>query len=798
MFFCKNQKRRLLVGESSSINGIDYLEVASFDQKTLEVHFIHPLPGETGEIPPLAPPLTVNNFRFEGGVRVKNIRVVSVSANDNVLTLTVDAAGDFSLYTLRLTTSVSNTAPPPGFDPMLAELEFSFKAGCPSDFDCKTETVCPEESIPSPRIDYLAKDYASFRRLMLDRMSLIMPQWTERNVADVQIALVEMLAYTGDYLSYYQDAVATEAYLHKSRKRTSARRHARLLDYHVHNGCNARTWISLEVEPGGNLDTHVLAEKTVFLTRAAGIGTTVKTFDLSKTLQQNRVEVFESLHPLTLYAVHNTLNFYTWSDEDCCLPEGATSATLYRKDGQNVFLEPGQVLIFEELRSPVSGAEADADVSHRHAVRLTAVKPGIDILDGTPIIDIEWHEEDALPFPLCISRDIDGVFTEDIAVIRGNVILADHGRTVAADALYPEQAPAQGRYRPFLPDSGVSVATEYIHEDLTEKPASTLLVQDAKSAVPVIELYDGDDTWTARRDLLGASRFDRTFVAEVEADLSVRLRFGDDTQGEQPGEGFRPTAVYRLGNGSSGNVGAEAIGSMVWDMSGLQRVRNPITARGGQDQETLEEIKQYAPVAFRTQERAVTEADYVVKTELHPEVQKALANFRWTGSWHTVFLTIDRKNGLALDEEFRQSVFRHLEQYRMAGYDLEINAPSFVPLEIEMRVCVKQGYFRSNVQAALQQVFSRFDLPDGSRGFFHPDNFTFGQALYLSAVYERAMEMNGVSSVELKTFKRLHRKPQQEIAAGRIPAAINEILRLDNDPNFPENGKINFLMSGGL
>ena len=121
-----------------------------------------------------------------------------------------------------------------------------------------------------------------------------------------------------------------------------------------------------------------------------------------------------------------------------------------------------------------------------------------------------------------------------------------------------------------------------------------------------------------------------------------------------------------------------------------------------------------------------------------------------------------------------------------------------MPLEIELRICVKPGYFRSQVQANLQQVFSRFGLPDGSRGFFHPDNFTFGQALYLSALYERAMEVNGVASVELKTFKRLNRKSEKEILAGRIQAAPNEILRLDNDPNFPENGKINFLMSGGL
>src|SRR4029077_7562637 len=92
--------------------------------------------------------------------------------------------------------------------------------------------VCPTSPLAAPEIDYLAKDYASFRQLMLDRISVLSPQWKERNPADIGIALVELLAYAGDYLSYRQDAVATEAYLGTARRRVSVRRHARLVDYH--------------------------------------------------------------------------------------------------------------------------------------------------------------------------------------------------------------------------------------------------------------------------------------------------------------------------------------------------------------------------------------------------------------------------------------------------------------------------------------------------------------------------------------------------------------------------------------
>ncbi len=75
-----------------------------------------------------------------------------------------------------------------------------------------------------------------------------MPNWRERNPADLWVALAEAVAFRGDELSYYQDAVATEAYLGTARQRVSVRRHTRLLDYAFHDGCNARAWIAFEVD----------------------------------------------------------------------------------------------------------------------------------------------------------------------------------------------------------------------------------------------------------------------------------------------------------------------------------------------------------------------------------------------------------------------------------------------------------------------------------------------------------------------------------------------------------------------
>ena len=191
-YCCQNPGRRQEVERRKTLNGMDYLEVASVDQKTLKVYFVFNLPGETAAAPPSpAKELTKVNFLIGGGVRVKDIRVDDVQTKGNAVKLTLNARGDFSTYTLRLVSAPDKPEPPDGFDPQLAEIAFSFKVGCPSEFDCQPRTTCPPEQFAEPQIDYLAKDYAGFRQLILDRLSAIMPNWRERNPADLQVALVE-------------------------------------------------------------------------------------------------------------------------------------------------------------------------------------------------------------------------------------------------------------------------------------------------------------------------------------------------------------------------------------------------------------------------------------------------------------------------------------------------------------------------------------------------------------------------------------------------------------------------------
>jgi hypothetical protein len=846
-FHCCDLRRLDVLRRSGSANAIDFLEVldkagppAAPRQQTLFVRLLRP--GFT---------LTPDNLRITGGERIGKINIVWCAPADalppqaeaglvatvddlaRTLVVRTDSSGDYSTYTLSIVANSGTNDPPANFDPRLSSIEFSFKVECPADFDCARPPLCPPDVGVEPDINYLAKDYQGFRRLMLDRLSLRVPGWTERSPADLGVMLVELLAYAADNLSYRQDAIANEAYLATARQRVSVRRHARLVDYFMHEGCNARAFVHFDIVG----QAVALAEGSQLLTRTPTLQTVIApgSLELRDALSAG-AQVFETAHAAVLDERLNQLSFYTWGDNGCCLVRGTTRATL--RGHLASLLHVGDILIFEEVVSPTTFVAEDTDRTHRWAVRLTEVTDSQDpsgrLFEDPPVdaavdvTEIAWDAADALPFPLCLSvEERPGL---EVSIAMGNIVISDHGRTVADEALgivppptlqlvpvasgdccdKPERIEVPPRFRPTLAklplSHGFDIAALLavpINVDEAWWPASSLLAIDPRAATPLIgpmtsTLGAVTEFWEPRRDLLSSADDATEFVVEVENAGRARLRFGDDDHGKRPDPGTAFVATYRFGNGAAGNVGAEAIAHIVSTSNGVfTALRNPLAAAGGVDPEDIEIVRRDAPQAFRTQERAVTAADYGAAAERRPDVQRAAASFRWTGSWYTVFVTPDRFGGVAVDDTFKARLRRHLERFRMAGYDLEVNSPRYVPLDVELHICVKDDYFRADVLQVVRRVLSSDVLPDGTLGVFHPDNFSFGQPVYLSRVIAAAQAVEGVESVRVDSFRRLSDPSSTSLDDGVIDIGDLEIAQLANNPSFPERGKIALAAGGG-
>ena len=933
---CHDEQRRKDV-RKKPLNGIDYIEIDRASGTTvpvLLVYFFGKAPTD----------LTTSNIKIEGGLRITGVKATEIQINPSAeadqegsASIKVDRDGDFSTYTLSITGL-------PGFDPVYSNVNFTFKPDCPADLDCQIETSCATEHGDEPEINYLAKDYQGFRQLILDRWSQILPGWKERHAPDLGIALAEILAYTGDSLSYFQDAVATEAYLGTARERISVRRHARLVDYAIHEGCNARALVCLETDS----DTPELhGSDFYFVTNpfADDEPAIVKQSKL-ESAPPSAYEIFEpiAVKPFRFYSAHSRILFYTWGDRQCNLPKGATNATLKDTWGPEPALpaEPsGKKVVsnkesdggykevhqqHEQYQPPVRTRRLDNLKSgdllvfmekgeapnplNCHAIRITRIQRDIDTLYDQPVLNIWWDAADALPFRLCLSSLGPAPkceFAGDLSVALGNVVLVDHGRRVEhepLDGCVPildsverctheghscGRSRTPGNFRPVLTRGPLTFAEPV----KTDTPASNLLQQDPHRAQPQIKLslvtlsgvwdailktektehaailvleqnckqldgsyssghgsnkifgtLDGDqvslkftdvhgehnltailrdgalegafDThdafrahkrhkdipWTSRPDLLSSGPRDNHFVVELGNSSVAHLRFGDGEQGRMPETGAAAVASYRIGGGPAGNLGANMINRMVIRkaIDGLEiaRVFNPKEAAGGTAPEAIEDIRLMAPTAFRSRlERAITADDYAILAAQNPKVQRAAAEIRFTGSRYAVRVAIDPFGSEIPSSSLLAEIKRSLFRYRRIGHDLEVVHARYVPLDIEIAICVRPGYLAAHVKAALLNTLGTGVMPGGRLGFFHPDNLTFGDSIYLSRLVAAAQTLEGVQAVEVTKLQRLYIDDDSAIGSGNLPISPLEIARLDSDPNFPEYGRLKLTMGGG-
>jgi hypothetical protein len=232
-------------------------------------------------------------------------------------------------------------------------------------------------------------------------------------------------------------------------------------------------------------------------------------------------------------------------------------------------------------------------------------------------------------------------------------------------------------------------------------------------------------------------------------------------------------------------------------------VRNPLPARGGRDPEPLDHARRAAPGRFAL-ETAAPEQRAARRAEAHPQVERAAAALIWNGSWHVLRVSVLRRDGAALDDAFCAELHAWLESERLAGWELAIDALTFVPLDLALPVVLAPGAVRATVERALLETFSNRRLEGGRRGFFHRDNFSFGQSVYLSHVVDAALAVAGVRAVDLEPpprgkarFGRFGQPPRGELEIGQIRLSGLEIARVDNDPAAPQNGRIEIFLEGG-
>jgi hypothetical protein len=360
-------------------------------------------------------------FPIRGGLRVRagaaagQVQVFAAGAGptaDSVL-LQVRPLGDYSTYTLTLDADSIDPAlalPAVSIDPIFSELPFKFRPGCFTN-NCAPEWDHAPAPKASPAIDYLAKDFDSFRHTMMAAMTQRVPGWQSTSEADLDQVIISLTSAIADELSDFQDRTVNEAYLTTCRSRVSLARHARLMDYHIHQGNQARTWMALE------LDRAVVAGIVTLPARHRFWTGEQATPGFARRLPDATVfatHVDHLLHPIL-----GTLSLYTWDDAIPALAAGSTTADLSvdvtglgltEQQGAQLVTDfinepdPTQFqvrqLLIQEWLNPETGTPNGRDPLMRQLLRLREGGDGALVIEDTLrsrfLVRVRWIEDDQL------------------------------------------------------------------------------------------------------------------------------------------------------------------------------------------------------------------------------------------------------------------------------------------------------------------------------------------------------------------------------------------------------------------
>jgi hypothetical protein len=846
--------RKALICEQAvpaQVTGIDFVRVVDPEVQTrLEVFFLIDPEDLADPFDLLAAPppgfARIDAVEEEGTVAITAMswdRVPDAQgALRTVLVIDTEEPGGFQIYRLTLV----DDRTPSRIDPFFNAVEFSFKQGCPSDFDCRPRHDCPEEVMVDWPVDYLARDFESLRIALLEFSAQRYPDWQERIPADVGSMIAELMAALGDELGYVQDRYAREGYLETLSQRRSLAEFTRLVDYQIDEGLSPRTWLQLTVDAGG---VEVPAGARVW---ADLEGQTPLPFEVGNGLRGYRdiPEAGLSRDTYWLHARWNELRAHVPDPTTPCLEVGARELWVVGEplaaDTLPGTPDPEAVPGFwigRKVLIETRPDERDAP-RRRHLVEIDQpVEVVQDLLVTDPlgapltVTRLHWRAEDALPFELNLTATY---VSANLVPATAGLTALDHVAIDSPPADHPELPTTGERGGPYDPDAdaraiihrrslplGAEFGLGWLYEDdpppLGAFPLPEILIEEVQPDAGPPASFAPGELWSFRREIVRADELDRAFTvepgtwrevisfdrigerithADYAANAGTTVRFGDGTFGRRPIDDGVFRITYRTGPGRRANVPADTIvhlsppegapaGAAAPPLVGIAAVRNPFPVTGGRDPEDMELARRIMPEAFKALTfRAVLDEDFEEIAERLAWVQQAGAISRWTGSWLTTFVTPDPLGSFTLSEERRTELEWLMDCVRQAGREVHVLDPVFVDIDLEVALCIEPGAYFGQVQERVIRALAgpaRFGDP---LPFFHPDNFSFGDPLYRAELEAAIHAVPGVLAVEEIMVRRRGQTAYEPFTATRIEVGSDRILRLRNDPRRPGQGSL--------
>jgi len=215
-------------------------------------------------------------------------------------------------------------------------------------------------------------------------------------------------------------------------------------------------------------------------------------------------------------------------------------------------------------------------------------------------------------------------------------------------------------------------------------------------------------------NIINVDKNSKIYLIQEVLDERYELLFGDDIFGKKLENQSVITASYiqtdgKLGNDTRNFVYQGTIRNIFGNVVNPRNrvsISTELSSRNGEDIESIESIKYYAPRLYSSQYRAVTPNDYsaIISSEIYPNTESISViggEELDPPRFGTVLISIKPKNGVIVPEFEKENILSQLKKYSMAGINAEIVDLKILYVEIDSSV-----YYNQNLISSQEEIES--------------------------------------------------------------------------------------------
>ena len=609
-------------------------------------------------------------------------------------------------------------------------------------------------SLPVPNLDDRRfQDLVDEAKRMIPALT---PEWTNHNVADPGVALIELFAWMSEQVIYRLNQVPERLYVD----------FLNLLGTAPFPASSARVPVTFWLSAAPEQPVRIPAGTEI--TTADGSGVVFATRDELRIVQPQVVGALTSVGETAFRDVLGELRY----DRDTVVCFASTPVA--PDDAFNLGFD-------------VTLAGQLVDLTIETAARGIGVDP-----DRVPIVWEVWSGEHWVPVE--ILRDTTGGLNRsgtvrlvvppahEPLVLSGQRLYWLRVRLIEARAGQPTFSASPQLADVQVASLGGTVMAEHSRTVLSEQVATSDGTPGQRFSLanaPVLPREPGEEvvvtveghgeTYTEVPDFSASGAADRHVrfdEASGAIEFGPKVRYPDGTSiqhGAVPPFGASVSLTrYRTGGGTAGNVAPNTLTSLRSAVPFVDAVANLEPARGGVDAETVEEVKLRGPRTLRTGQRAVTVSDYEqLALESSPKVARSRCLVPDTPLDPVRVLIVpasDRDPQLftlddfALTDDLYDTVAAHLDQRRTLGAVVRVTAPYYQGVSVIVRLRAVPGRSPVAVRERVGMALSRFVSP--LTGGPRADGWPFDTNLSAAVLVSVLEEVEGVAAVdELALFE---------------------------------------------